>query len=106
MIDSKPRRPARPDTEGLTARVGERAARKENRRGRGDKPAWFGLGMFGLIGWSVAVPTMLGIALGVWLDERFAAETVSWTITFLFIGVVLVCANAWYWLAQERDEND
>jgi predicted F0F1-ATPase subunit len=31
---------------------------------------WFGLGMMGLIGWSVAVPTLLGAALGLWLDSR------------------------------------
>ena len=31
---------------------------------------WFGLGMMGLIGWSVVVPTLLGAALGIWLDKR------------------------------------
>jgi len=31
---------------------------------------WFGLGMMGLIGWSVVVPTLLGAALGIWLDTH------------------------------------
>jgi predicted F0F1-ATPase subunit len=31
---------------------------------------WFGLGMMGLIGWSVVVPTLLGAALGIWLDAH------------------------------------
>jgi ATP synthase protein I len=56
--------------------------------------------MFGLVGWSVAIPTLLGIALGVWLDREFPAEH-SWTLTFLFIGVLLGCLNAWYWVRQE-----
>jgi ATP synthase protein I len=34
------------------------------------RTVWFGLGMMGLIGWSVAIPTLLGAALGLWLDKR------------------------------------
>ena len=57
----------------------------------------FGLGLFGIVGWSVAIPTMLGIAIGIFLDRRFT-QSFSWTITLLFAGVILGSFNAWYWI--------
>ena len=81
--------------------VGRKATRKMRARKGTDKGAWFWLGMFGLVGWSVAVPTVIGIAAGVWLDHKFPGR-VSWTLTLLFAGVALGCFNAWYWVKQEN----
>lgn len=64
---------------------------------------WFGLGMMGLIGWSVVVPTLLGAALGSWLDSRYQMD-ISWTLTLLFIGLVVGCLNAWHWVGKENSE--
>jgi len=65
---------------------------------------WFGLGMFGLIGWSVTIPTVAGIALGLWMDRRWPGQ-VSWTLTMMLVGVVLGCMNAWRWIGEEsRDD--
>ena len=44
-----------------------KAARKIKAR-KSTQGVWFGLGMMGLVGWSVVVPTLLGSALGIWLD--------------------------------------
>lgn len=77
-----------------------RVARKKRALGEEERAAWFGLGMFGLVGWSVAIPTLIGIALGLWLDRRWPGQ-VSWTLTLLIIGVALGCLNAWYWIRQE-----
>ena len=85
----------------LNEEVGQRAARKLRARRKTQHSAWFGLGMFGLVGWSVAVPTILGIALGIWLDKHWPGEA-SWTLTLLIIGVALGCINAWYWIQQEN----
>lgn len=84
----------------LGTEVGRRAERKLRARQRGERSAWFGLGMFGLVGWSVAIPAVLGVALGLWLDARWSGRQ-SWTLTFLLIGVALGCLNAWYWIKQE-----
>jgi ATP synthase protein I len=83
-------------------RFRDQVDRKVRRRldRRRERDVWFWLGMFGLVGWSVAVPTLLGIALGVWLDRELPGAH-SWTLTFLFIGIVLGCLNAWYWVRQE-----
>ncbi|NJL81109.1 MAG: ATP synthase subunit [Richelia sp. SM2_1_7] len=73
-------------------------------RREGNHTVWFGLGMFGIIGWSIAIPTLLGIALGVWIDTKFPSQY-SWTLMLLFIGVVFGCINAWYWIEREsRDD--
>jgi ATP synthase protein I len=84
------------------ARKGERRerARREGRHGLG-----YGLGLFGLIGWSVAVPTLLGIALGVWIDRRFPSPY-SWTLMLMFVGIVVGCLNAWFWLRREGGLDD
>jgi ATP synthase protein I len=64
---------------------------------------WFGLGLFGLIGWSVAVPTLLGALLGSWLDRRHLGGR-SWTLPLLIAGLCLGCANAWHWVSKEQSE--
>ena len=89
----------------LGREVGRQAERKRRARARGNRTAWFGLGMFGLVGWSVAVPTLVGIALGAWLDRRTGGQA-SWTLTFMIIGVALGCLNAWYWIRQESPDDD
>ena len=61
---------------------------------------WIGLRMFGMVGWSVTIPSLLGIGLGVWLDGHIESEY-SWTLMLLVIGVALGCFNAWYWISKE-----
>ncbi len=98
-------KPAPERNQGTTLgdKVGKRAARKQSARQQ-HHSTWFGLGMFGLVGWSVAIPTVLGITLGLWLDRRWPGQP-SWTLTLLIIGVALGCLNAWYWIKQEsRDD--
>jgi ATP synthase protein I len=73
---------------------------------RGKKPSlYFGLGMFGLIGWSVAIPTVLGIALGIWIDNTWPSRF-SWTLMLLVLGVLLGCVNAWHWMQRESPPAD
>jgi ATP synthase protein I len=87
--------------EDLSRKVERKAVRKARARRERDRSIWFGLGTFGVIGWSVAIPTLLGIALGIWLDATFPSPA-SWTLTFLFLGLALGCWNAWYWVIRER----
>ena len=89
--------------------VGAKAARKLKARRNSSQGVWFGLGMMGLVGWSVAVPTLLGAALGIWLDNRLPGSH-SWTLMLLVIGLVVGCLTAWHWVANEdtemRDEQE
>ncbi len=56
--------------------------------------------MFGLVGWAVVLPTLAGIALGLWLDASFPGRP-SWTLTLLVAGLAVGCLNAWYWVRRE-----
>ena len=96
-------------TEGesaLAAKIGAKATRKLKAR-HSTQGVWFGLGMMGLVGWSVVVPTLLGAAVGLWLDQHHPGKH-AWTLALLVVGLAIGCANAWFWVAKEdkamRDE--
>ena len=91
------------DQTAFSREVGAKADRKLKARRNSTQSVWFGLGMMGLIGWSVVVPTLLGAALGIWLDKRHPGGH-SWTLMLLVIGLVIGCLNAWHWVAKEDKE--
>jgi ATP synthase protein I len=98
-----------PETKGAQERkkfsreVGVKAARMLKTRRNAPQGVWFGLGMMGLIGWSVVVPTLLGAALGIWLDHHHMGSH-SWTLMLLVIGLALGCWNAWRWVSKQDEE--
>lgn len=91
-----------PDQTAFSREVGAKAARKLKARRHSTPGVWFGLGMMGLIGWSVVVPTLLGAALGIWIDNRHPGSH-SWTLMLLVIGLVIGCVNAWHWVSKEDE---
>ena len=97
-----PGRGCKDDEEEYCRAVSVKGKRMIQARKRGDEGVWFGLGMFGLVGWSVAVPVVLGVAAGVWIDRRWPSQY-SWTLMLLLGGMILGCLNAWYWLSRERE---
>lgn len=94
-----PSGPPQPE-ERLHAEIGRKAARHRKAERERDRGFWFSLGLFGLVGWSVAIPTLAGIGVGLWLDKNWPSR-VSWTLTLLFVGITVGCLNAWYWIKQE-----
>jgi ATP synthase protein I len=82
--------------------VGSREKRKVRSRRKGEKTVWFGLGMFGMVGWAVAIPTVVLTFVGIWIDLHWPSKY-SWALMLLFIGLILGCLNAWYWIQQERN---
>jgi ATP synthase protein I len=81
-------------------KVGEKESRKLRARHHKDRSIWFGLGTFGVVGWSVVVPTLLGLFAGIWLDRNVPAPF-SWTLMLFMGGLLLGCYNAWRWLNYE-----
>lgn len=83
--------------------VQSKEKRKLKERDKSKRGVLFGLGMFGLVGWSVVTPTLLGAFLGIWLDRHLPGKQ-SWTLTFLLIGLMLGCMTAWHWLSHEEKD--
>jgi ATP synthase protein I len=65
--------------------VGRKAARKLRARETDRPSVWFGLGLFGIVGWTVTLPAVLGALLGLWLDRNWPGRH-SWTLTLLVCG--------------------
>ncbi|MHB8354512.1 MAG: AtpZ/AtpI family protein [Burkholderiales bacterium] len=102
-MNESPRETSSAGKTAFSQQVGERAARKLKAQRQVTRVVWSGLGMMGLIGWSVAVPTLLGTALGFWADKHYPGSH-SWTLMLLAIGLGLGCFNAWHWVAREGRE--
>ena len=65
------------------------------------RSVWQGFGFFGLIGWSIVVPMLIGAAIGRWLDNTYSGAR-SWTLVLLVGGLTLGCINAWRWVLKEH----
>lgn len=99
MVEPKP--PQRQERD----RFAQEIARKQHRRIKGrrqrEHAAWYGLSLFGIVGWSVMIPFLICLAIGIAIDARWPSR-ISWTLIFLLIGAVLGALNAWYWVSRER----
>ncbi|MFT5742553.1 MAG: ATP synthase protein I [Paracoccaceae bacterium] len=80
--------------------IGQRARRMKAARDNPGPSPLRGIGTFGMIGWSIAVPTVGGAFLGLWLD-RIAPQDFSWTIALLLGGLAMGIFIAWGWVSKE-----
>ncbi|MEE4607758.1 MAG: AtpZ/AtpI family protein [Desulfobacteraceae bacterium] len=99
----QPKAPREPRRRSFPEAVGQGERRKLRSRRSGQRGPWFGMGMFGLVGWSVAVPTVVGIFIGLWIDAARPGRW-SWTLMLLGLGLIVGGVNAWYWIQRERSE--
>lgn len=65
---------------------------------------WFGLGMMGIIGWSVVVPTLLGAWIGTWLDNRHIGDGHTWTLPLVIGGLCIGFLNVLHWMTRQHQE--
>jgi ATP synthase protein I len=86
-----------------TRKIGAKESRRIKGKARKGETVWFGLGMIGVVGWSVAIPTLIGTALGIWIDRTWPSRF-SWALMFLILGVALGSINAWYWVRKARED--
>lgn len=88
---------------GSADEIGRRAKRMKAARDNPGLSPLRGIGTFGMIGWSIAVPTVGGAFLGLWLD-RITPQSFSWTIVLIVGGVTLGSLVSWSWISKERDD--
>ncbi len=97
------------DETEFSREVRSQAARKRKAQRDGKRSVWLGLGMSGLIGWSVVVPIVIGAAIGVWVDQNYKSRY-SWTLMFMLLGLITGCLSTWRWVVSEfqgiQEESD
>lgn len=92
------------DEAEFTKDISDRAARKQYARENADRSLWHGLGAIGTVGWTVGLPTLAGVLLGVWIDSIWITSPVSWTLILMIAGLLLGIGSAWLWMEGERKE--
>jgi ATP synthase protein I len=85
----------------LSQKIGNKANRILKAQRQSKQSVWFGLGMIGLVGWSVIIPTLLGAALGIWIDENHPSSH-ALTLPLIIVGLIIGCLNAWHWVKKEE----
>ncbi|MFT0168404.1 AtpZ/AtpI family protein [Paraburkholderia mimosarum] len=89
------------------ARAARDAAQREA-RGRAQPEPSLGsrLGQMGILGWTIVLPTLAGLAIGHMLDRLFGTR-VFFSAPMLMLGAAAGLWFAWKWMRrQERSHED
>jgi len=89
--------------ENLMRQVSLRQARMIRGQREGALSFWRAAAMVGAIGWAVALPTVIGVAAGAWIDHRWPSRF-SWTLMLMFAGLILGCVDAWTRISREQEK--
>ncbi|MDJ0921921.1 MAG: AtpZ/AtpI family protein [Henriciella sp.] len=100
MSDQKSRR-----EKSLKRQVEQDVERRLRSRKSSHRSPWHGLTVFGLIGWTIVVPVLAGISLGLFLDAT-TDNGPAWTVSLLFAGLTVGCVQAWRWMMREGGRGD
>jgi ATP synthase protein I len=95
---------SREKPQGAADRMLREVGAKQERmlRARREKNGiWSSIAILGVIGWSVSMPTVIGVAVGVWLDRRWP-QHFSWALTLLITGLLIGCVSAWFRINEAR----
>lgn len=85
-----------------------RQAAERDARGREEPEPSLGsrLGQIGILGWAIVLPTLMGLALGHWLDRTFGTR-VFFSAPLLMIGAAVGFWSAWKWMhRQQRNHHE
>ncbi len=80
--------------EELSKAVKTRQERRERWQREGERSIGQNLAMVGVLGWTIVLPTLLGLFAGRWLDRQFHMG-IFWTLGLLVVGLTAGCMLAW-----------
>ncbi|WP_250441767.1 AtpZ/AtpI family protein [Caballeronia sp. AZ1_KS37] len=85
-----------------TAHAAQRAALRQRRSESDPEPSLGSrFGQIGVLGWAIVMPTLLGLAIGHWLDRRFATR-VFFSAPLLMLGACVGLWSAWKWMHRQN----
>lgn len=85
--------------DGLLESV-ERARRRERERRENEPSLARFIGQIGMLGWMVVIPTLIGLFIGRFIDQRLGSG-IFWSAPLLLIGVVIGYWSAWKWMHRQ-----
>lgn len=75
--------------------------RERLRRAEADRPTLLAQTRFvGTIGLLFILPVIGGAYFGRWLDQRLPGYSVHWTISMIFLGIVIGAVNVYYFVRE------
>ena len=80
--------------------IKERERRERQWEEEGERSLWANLAMFGALGWLIVIPTLVGLFVGSWLDNRFGTN-ITLTAAGIVLGVALGGYLAWQRMTKE-----
>jgi len=103
-----PKRDADPDGDtdknsdaGRMARAARQAVERERQAKEEPEPSLGSrLGQIGILGWTIVVPTLLGLVIGHWLDRHFHTG-VFFSAPLLMVGAAVGLWSAWKWMHRQ-----
>lgn len=92
-----------PEPEDRLAEAARRATRRA-KEGVDDPEPSLGarLGQIGILGWTIVVPTLIGVLVGRWLDRSFSTG-VFFSAPLIMIGAAFGLWSAWKWMHRTEE---
>ncbi len=81
----------------LITSIRQRTARRQRAEREGEPSFGRYLAQVGVLGWTIVLPTLVGMFMGRWLDQHLGTG-IFWTGPLLIVGVVIGCWAAWRWI--------
>lgn len=85
----------------LRERVSEQVRRLE--RAERERDSWLAQTVYiGTLGLAFILPVVGGAYLGLWLDERLQGYSMSWTLSLIFLGVMVGAVNVYLLIREQQ----
>jgi ATP synthase protein I len=89
------------DTSEIMAKAASDAARRAEQGREHPEPSLGArLGQIGVLGWTIVVPTLIGLVAGRWLDHRLATG-IFFSAPLLMLGAAAGFWFAWKWMHRD-----
>ena len=72
----------------------------DKRSDKENKQVVYRAALLSVYGWQMAIPVLLGIILGIFLDKVFPIPHFSWILNLILIGFVIGFYNATGWMKK------
>jgi ATP synthase protein I len=74
---------------------------KRLKKAERDRPTLLGQTVFlGTLGLLIVLPVIAGAYIGVWLDGLASGYSTRWTVSLIFVGIVIGAMNVYFFIRE------